>query len=47
MWKPENCHKALSPGLSPMEGRKKETWHGGNLKKTLEKECEMAKVMRF
>ena len=37
MWKPENYHKALSPGLSPMEGRKKKTWHGGKFRENIGK----------
>ena len=44
MWKPENYHKSLPPGLSPMEGRKKKHGMEENLEKTLGKECKVAKV---
>ena len=44
MWKPDNYHTALSPGLSAMEGIKKKTWHG---EKFRENTGKVAKVMRF
>ena len=43
MWKPENYHKALSSGLSSMEGRKKETWHEGKFGENIGKRVQSGK----
>ena len=44
MWKPENYHKALSSGLSPIEGRKNEIWHGGKFRENIWKGVRIGKI---